>query len=500
MIMKSFISKMTALLLVLLLVLALGACEKKNTSSFGENAGDFNLDFGTEEQENGEETQSGEKAESGTDSKNTAKPSSGKVAVKNVETKKAAAGVTNADALSWKELAAQIPAAVKGKTIRVYSWNPAKEVTGAEKVIADFQKQTGIKVKWVVGGYEDYTDKVAAMINAGDAPDLIRMVCPDMGRVAVASDIRASTGYDYNGAIWDKRITDQYTFKGKLYAVNLKNTLVQQPRVVLYRKSVIETCKLEDPYALWKAGKWNWDKMLSMAAIYKEMYPNNHDPIMTYNHTDLCNMTGSPLISFDGSKYVNNIDNPNTVKQLREMIRLRTEGYTTEAARHIAYYESGKVLFMLFNGIAMRTTNANMLSVKKEDDLYAVPIPTLRSDNAYELSEAEAYAVPKGAKNGEAVYYFLRYYLDADNYDKSTYFANKQCAEVFDYCMTKKKFFTDITTLTLDRVSTGGNAAGLTDYIRFKGTAAQLNSQIDSLKPTFDLAVKKANELYEKLN
>ena len=61
-----------------------------------------------------------------------------------------------ADDMSWSQLLSNMPAGLRGSTVTVYSWNPVKDVSGAEQVVANFQKQTGIKLNWVQGRYDDY--------------------------------------------------------------------------------------------------------------------------------------------------------------------------------------------------------------------------------------------------------------------------------------------------------------------------------------------------------
>ena len=169
--------------------------------------------------------------------------------------------VKNADTLSYNQLVAQMPSELRGSTIHIYSWNPIRDVTGAQKVIDDFQKKTGIKVKWTQGNYEQYDTNIAAFINAGTSPDVIRYNTPNPARMYLCQDMKAATGYDFSGDIWDANIRNEFTKKGKLFGVTLKNTFNQQPWIVAYSKSNVERYGLEDPYTLWKEGKWTFEKM-----------------------------------------------------------------------------------------------------------------------------------------------------------------------------------------------------------------------------------------------
>ena len=165
-------------------------------------------------------------------------------------------------------------------------------------------------------------------------------------------------------------------------------------------------------------------------------------------------------------------------------------------------FENGSVLFQTFNAIATRRTNtsAKIVQSKADGDLYCVPIPTIKgAENVQLFSELEAYGVPKGAKNPSAVYYFLRYLLDEANYDANTFFCNKQAYEVYKASMAKSTYFVPGDSALLDVVSTGGNLAGISDFARNGNDFAQFDSKRNELNPTYDLAVKKANEVLAKM-
>ena len=123
------------------------------------------------------------------------------------------------------------------------------------------------------------------------------------------------------------------------------------------------------------------------------------------------------------------------------------------------------------------------------------------AENIQHFSEIEAYGICKGAKNGKAAYYFLRYFLDAANYDTNTFFCNKQAYEVYKYEMAKGKYSTDIESALLDGAGkTGGNLSGLSDWIRKGGDFAQYTTERNRVNGDFDLAVKKANQIIDKFD
>ena len=203
------------------------------------------------------------------------------------------------------------------------------------------------------------------------------------------------------------------------------------------------------------------------------------------------------MINFDGKKYTNNISDANVLKSLQSAANLRADGIVCEAMREHDKLENGTYLFFTTNILAARRTDFHFSTLKASDDLYCVPVPTGVNGTYYQhMQEYEAYGIPKGAKNAAAVYYFLRYYLNADNYDEDMFFVNNQTLETYKYCMSQKN-----RHYSIDGSLTGvvGEANGdLSKFIRTGGTAAQVKNKLDEVPNIFERATKYGNETIAK--
>ncbi len=403
--------------------------------------------------------------------------------------------VKDADSLSWRQLVAQMPKELKGTTVYVYSWNPIKDVTGAQKVIDNFTKDTGIKVKWVEGNYEQYATNIAAFINAGESPDIIRYNAPNPATMYLCQDMQKATGYDFSGDIWDKETIKALTVKGKIYGANLKNTFNNQPTVVFYNAATVKNNDMDDPYTLWKKGEWTFDKFKELCLEFKEL--NNRAAWMTSTPLDLLWVKNLSPIKFDGQKYTNNINDPKILTTLQEACNYHDNSIMAGAQREFDLIENGTVLFFTSNILAARRTDFHFTTIKAENNLRTVPFPQIEGQEYYQnMQESEGYGIPKGAKNPGAVYYFLRYYLNADNYDEDMFFCNAQALETYQWCISQKnKVFGTTGELTK---SIGSEYAGLPDFVRKGGTAAQCKNQIDSVANVFQRAVDEGNKLIAK--
>ncbi|MBR5923458.1 MAG: extracellular solute-binding protein [Clostridia bacterium] len=480
--MKNYLIKLLCLVLCLALLLSFTACNKSKTSSF--NLGDDEVD--NIDDEDNTNTDNGSTDASTVDISDDAGTAS------NTNTP---APVANADSLSWNDLVAKMPASLRGSTFTVLSWNPVTDVTDADKVVKKFESQTGITVKWTQESYDTYETKIAALINAKKSPDLIRFITPAPARMYLCQDLKTATGFDFKGDIWDSRATSSYSYNGKIYAAAMKNSLNQQPTAVLYRPSIIKRYKLDDPYTLWKSGQWTYDKFKEICRDFKEA--TDRPAWMTSGWLDYLWLNDIDLITFDGSKYKNNLSDPRVVTGLQEIIGCRGE-ICPEAMGTGSLIENGTYLFYTDNILACRTTDFHFTEIKAKNDLEAVPFPTQPGKTYYtNFQEFEAYGVPKGASNGAAAYYFLRCYLNAENYNEKTFFCSTQVLETYKYLMSQKNYNFNVDRRITD--AAGTQNGGLHTMIRTgEITQASVKSKLDSLSPFFDKAAKQANETLAK--
>ena len=101
--------------------------------------------------------------------------------------------------------------------------------------------------------------------------------------------------------------------------------------------------------------------------------------------------------------------------------------------------------------------------------------------------------IARGAKNPEAVPYFLRYYLDPSNYDLNSFYCNKQNLEVYNWCMSQKNtIWSTYYESDEDEFSTA--ESGLR---ALQGN--QVKSYIDSNAYMIDNRVKNFNKLVSQL-
>ena len=160
-----------------------------------------------------------------------------------------------------KDNISKIPSNLKGTTVEFYNWNPASEYPQMSQLIKEFERATDVKIKWTVASYENYCVEIAARVAANNSPDIIRFKFMNVAEMELVQPV-TNSGFDFSGSEWDHQLMDYYTVNGKTYAVNMTNTLINSPFLLTYNKDLIAMNDYEDPYTLWKKGKWTWSKFI----------------------------------------------------------------------------------------------------------------------------------------------------------------------------------------------------------------------------------------------
>ena len=508
--MKLNFKSILSLLLVVCMLLTFTACGNNETAQESNNGGED--DFFTESLvpgQNGTETNSnasadGNQGQNQTTSGNqnsttTSTPGSTTTSSGDTTSSTTSSGTktevpkeNQIDGKSWTDVLRTMPKELRNTSLTVYNWNAANEYTGAPEVIKQFTKQTGIKVEWRVVAYSDYFTKLAALIASDEnIPDVARTLGPVPSQMLNYQPLSA-TGYDFTDKAWDKNVMDMYTVNGKVYATSLKNTHIGSASLMFYNKSLIEKYNLEDPYKLWKAGKWNWEKFIEMCKDYNDLTDNVAVTGERWSEPFVTSRGLQGAIGFNGKKYYNATKTKAYLSLYQELGDLYNKDHLF-ARGNLEAFDAGNALFSAGGAVHARKKNSRYGTLKNANQLYAVPMPVPKSQKTYYqgAEEAEAYAVVKGAPNAKAVPYFLRYFLDGANYDLDTYFCNKQNLEVYNWCMKQEN---RVFYYSNGDYSRGAQSDGLEYRV-----GAQVKMYIDANSGIIDRAVADYNNTLNKL-
>ncbi len=333
--------------------------------------------------------------------------------------------------LSWSDVKKTLPSNASGKTIEIMEWNSQTPMN--KKVCQAFEQQTGMKVVYTEEGYSSYMAKIASRVATGNPPTVARLRDNVPEYMSAMQPIQ-NTGYNFNDTYWDKDILDAYTFDGRTYGVALKNTPYYQPVVTYYNQTIIDKYGLEDPYELWKDGEWTWSKMLELC---QDVIDESAGKIWGLSPLfgEYMYSTGNTYVKFENGQFINNVESPGVIKGMQYLNKAHKKGLITDATCLRDDFNLGKGLFLFDAEIGARMGHYYVKELKRTGVLRCVPVPAVDGQKDYYvcISELEAYGIVNKCANVELAPYFLRYYLDAEQYDMDNFYSHESFLEVVDW-------------------------------------------------------------------
>lgn len=476
-IMKTFLKRTAVVLLAVTVTIPFVGCSKQTVEEYSDGVSQFISSVGTDENQLGSENAANPSENTGGSS---AVPSgSGQTSTGNGNS----GGSSQTTSLTRDQVIASMPKSLKGTTLTyMYWWDPKTQMEG--EAIEKFEKATGITVKTIVASYSDFQSQLAARIAADSAPDLVRLLGNQSWQITALQPI-TNSGFDFNDSAWDSNLMKDFTFNGKTYAANLKNSAISDVAVIYYNMKALDEAEMEDPYTIWKKNpsKWTWAKFWDMCDEFVSANKNKSGYAgTTFEYGDAyVRAMGGGSYTYDSAKgkYVSIIKNSETESGWKTTLEAIENGWLL-AEHDETKFDQGKVLFLWSGPFSARKLDSRQKALKDRNRLGVVPLPT--DSKVQTMYEYTAFGIPQGAKNAAAVPYYLRYVLDQSSYDMNNVYYNSKAREVVDYaCSAENRFYGN------------GNVDGFLKALVSSGSN-QVKSVIDSYSAATEEFVKQENE------
>lgn len=361
--------------------------------------------------------------------------------------------------------------------------------------------------------YTDYNsryDKLATAIQSGDSPDLFPFEIRDYPYGALQGRYQPIDGIvDLTTDKWTKAkdVMDQFVLNGKQYCAIYE---ISFDSLLYYRKSVIEDAGLEDPRELFENDNWTWDTFLDMARKFQKTGDDENPKFVTegYNtEIELLVSTGTPLISIEGGKLVNNMNSANVQRAMDLLSTLQSEnlrwpiqenGWSVNpklwAQGNILFYANGGT--WEFEGDSGLKKFADRFSWD-EDEIKVVPYPRdPQADKYYHFMKQDALMWCKGSTNANGVAAWIDCCVTTSLDDKVTAASRKQAKTKYGWTDYNLDFIYSQTTLD--------GTSKITPIFDFKNgigndiaDAGRAESPVEALTKTVYLSGEKT---YAQLN
>ena len=285
-----------------------------------------------------------------------------------------------------------------------------KALTGKELLVDE------VLVEW-----NSMRTTLQTMVISGNGPDLFSVyngVAVYLRNKNLTRDIK-----DYinmNDAAWEgmKPYSEMMFYKGELMGVPVAEPTFTYG--VLYNKTLLNQAGLDDPYELFKQGKWDISTLLEY--VEELTVDRNHD-----NTPEVFGITMAPECIFrmalsSGEDLVKINDDGSITNNLRSATFTRWASYARDITEIGSYdteswtagerFIQGKIA-MVSSPMWSMFSNDEFIKMKKADKIGWVPSPAdINSKTYYHVAEQQFFLMPKNSKNPDAAaayLYTLRY-------------------------------------------------------------------------------------------
>ena len=414
------------------------------------------------------------------------------------------AATAASDSATWPtDYLCKMPSTAKNRGLKVLL--PRELHTTEQRLITEFKQKTGCKVDVTVTTEASYVTKLVSMIAQNNAPDVCVLQMDNFP--AIVTNALQPLNRDLfrlDDVYWYKPYMDAFSVNGQYFSVAMQGSWNCEDGnyVAYYQPKVLRECGVTtEPYELYQDGRWNWETQYQIASTVKAAGKGYYG--MMLQSADLLMLSaGQDFVSYDGKQFANALSaitkSSLLTKSWQETCRLNENGLLR--MWNLSQVQQGKVGLFTAKVYGMYNESSWCFADLPGggQSIEAVPVAGPKGATAYTPISPKTWGVAKTASNPEGAAYFLRYFLDPDNYDMDTTFVNSQFQKVY-------QIITDSSATKQIRYGSGvlnhvqdENYESLCDSISTT-PATSVTTVLQSKRSFVENAVKKVNDDLSRL-
>lgn len=270
-----------------------------------------------------------------------------------------------------------------------------------------FEDTYGGKVKWIQTTSATKFDDLANKIMSDEQVDMFPYEWSCLPNGVYKDQYEPLDDYiNLDDDLWSdvKYMAESLVYNGKHYVIPYA---ISDPVCIQYSRELMQEEGLDDPYELYQKGEWTWDTFMDMM----EKFVNNADDgeerfgINGWFGQAVVQSTGKTIVTYDGSKFANNITDPQIEKAELLLQQIAQENLYDPSWK--SYFpEDGLTLFYAMGG----TWSLGESNGKNPDgDIMIVPFPKdPDADKYYACANYAAKMLVKNSQKGDAVATYIK--------------------------------------------------------------------------------------------
>ncbi|MDE7293709.1 MAG: extracellular solute-binding protein [Oscillospiraceae bacterium] len=289
------------------------------------------------------------------------------------------------------------------KLLAHYDINPA---SGESKNVGLelLERKYGGYVTWIPITWNSRYDDLSANILSGTGVDIFPSDSGNLPKGIISGTFEPVDQYiDINDDIWANTRTamENYKFGDEHF---MFVTDVTANYFVYYNTETIKENGMEDPWELYKSGKWNWDTFKSMLTEFVDEDKDRWGLDNWYNEAALAYSAGAPAIKLVDGHLVCNIRDAALEKAMNFQYDLYSSGLVLPIERFDWTAQPqmmGEKRELFWIGGSWETEGAPETWPMKipPENLGIVPTPSPAGSEPYQAASLDGYVLCKGAAN-----------------------------------------------------------------------------------------------------
>ncbi len=303
---------------------------------------------------------------------------------------------------------------LENKTIKWlahYDINPSTDGKSENIALNLFKNKYGGEIQWYTTTWDTRYSDLSTYVLGGEGIDFFPADTAALPKGVVNGMFQPVDDLiDINSPLWEdmKEAYEIHNYNGKHYQIVNSVTAAM---LCIYNTETIAENGYEDPWDLYKAGEWNWDKFTSMLEDFVDPDAERYGLDNWYNEQALYMSAGVPAISSENGSLKVNIMDPTLEKAMNFQYDLYNKGLVLDLSLfdwsiQPQFMGEKKELFWIGGPWEVNTAPDTWTTQIPPENLGFAPVPSPAGSDPYQYATLDGWVICKGASNPTGVAMF----------------------------------------------------------------------------------------------
>lgn len=396
-----------------------------------------------------------------------------------------------------------MPSELKGTTVKFATWID-HTATNTAICLSGFEETTGMNFELFQVNEREYIVKMLGYIQADQSPDVVVENGDFPRTLNLLQPLGKDTenGLDPTDPFWNQQMSEMYKIGGKYYLVNgAHSSWDMGGHNTFFNKTILEENGIKTPTQYVQENNWNKDTLWTlMQQVNSQCGLDRPGTVLVFDPWLAMHGAFQFYWNEETDHFENGLKDKKARDAIEYLLKAKDAGLCTVVDNHDDSFSTGATVVQLCGAYGL-LKSPGFFSTMDTEDIGFAELPKINpTDEKYPFTCAiRAYGICKGSKNPKGAAYFLRYFLNMDNYDLNQIYKNEAMKDFYMYLLENENLKNNHFSKGVLRVSDVSN--GYLNVVQgiLDGTAGQLDANLSKIHGKMDSAANAANALIDEV-